>query len=55
MTLLKIFDTNLLQEQPLKPKDSLSSELKLAFDNDDFNLTTGFRSFENLQLSNNDR
>ncbi len=57
-TFLKIFDTNLLQETTsLKPKnkDSLSSEFKFIFDNNDFNLTTGVRSFENLQLSNNDR
>ena len=57
-TFLKIFDTNLIDETTsLKPqnKDSLTSELKLTLDTEDFNLTTGLQSFENLQLSNNDR
>ncbi|WP_075504254.1 LPS-assembly protein LptD [Candidatus Pelagibacter communis] len=57
-TFLKVFDSNLIDDTTsLKPqnKDSLSSEFKFTLDKEEFNLTTGFQSFENLQLSNNDR
>ncbi len=57
-TFLKIFDTNLLENTtPLKPNDTniLSSEVKFDFNHEDYNFTTGFQSYENLQLTNNDR
>ena len=57
-TFLKLFDANLLNETTsLKPENSnsLSSELKFILDHNDFDLTTGFQSFENLQVANSDR
>ena len=57
-TFLKIFDSNLIETtSSLKPKDNniLNSEFKLMLNNDNYNFTTGFRSYENLQLENNDR
>ena len=41
----------------LKPKnsDKLFSEIKLIFEKDSYNFTTGFQSYENLQLKNSDR
>ncbi len=57
-TFLKIFDSNLIETtSSLKPKDNniLNSELKLILNNENYNFTTGFQSYENLQLVNNDR
>ncbi len=57
-TFLKIFDGNLIENtNSLKPKDNnvLYSELKLSLNHDNYNLTTGLQSYENLQLNNNDR
>ena len=57
-TFLKIFDSNLLETtSSLKPKDNniLNSEFKLILNNENYNFTTGFQSYENLQLENNDR
>ena len=57
-TFLKIFDSNLVDTtSSLKPRDNntLSSEFRLILNNDNYNFTTGFQSFENLQLVNNDR
>ena len=57
-TFLKIFDSNLIETtSPLKPKDNnvLSSEIKLILNKDNYNFTTGFQSYENMQLVNNDR
>ncbi len=57
-TFLKIFDSNLIETtSSSKPKDNniLNSEFKLMLNNDNYNFTTGFRSYENLQLENNDR
>ena len=47
-TYLKVFDTNLLENE-MKPRDqnSLTSELKLSLDADDFNFTSGMQIFEN--------
>ena len=55
-TYLKVFDTNLLENE-MKPRDqnSLTSELKLSLDADDFNFTSGMQIFENLSLKNSDR
>ena len=55
-TYLKVFDTNLLENE-MKPGDqnSLTSELKLSLDADDFNFTSGMQIFENLSLENSDR
>ena len=57
-TFLKIFDTNLNENTTsLKPNNInvMSSELKLELSNENHNLTTGFQSFENLQLEKNNR
>ena len=57
-TFLKIFDTNLDENTTsLKPNDNnkLSSEVKLILKNDNFNFSTGFQSYENLQLAKSDR
>ncbi len=57
-TFLKIFDTVLIDEtKSLNPsnKDKLLSELKISLDHEDYDLTTGFQSYENLQLQNSDR
>ncbi len=55
-TYLKIFDGNLFKNK-LTPKnyDVLNSEAKLTLNNDDYNFTAGFQSFENLQLKSSDR
>ena len=55
---LKIYDANLLENTTsLKPNSSdvMKSELKLTLSNSQYNLTTGFSSYENMQKSNNDR
>ncbi len=55
-TFLKIFDTNLLENSTsLKPGSStnLKSQLKLVLNHEKYNLTTGFESFENLQIEKN--
>ena len=57
-TFLKVFDTNLLENSTsLKPgnQNEFSSELKFVLNHDEFDLTTGISSYENLQLHNNDR
>ncbi len=55
-TYLKIFDGNLFKSK-VHPEsyDVLSSEAKLVLDHDNYNFTTGFQSFENLQLVSSDR
>ena len=57
-TFLKVFDTNLLDEttslNPTNP-NSLTSEFKISLSNENNNFIAGFQSFENLQLTNNDR
>ena len=55
-TYLKIFDGNLFKSK-IHPEnyDILSSEAKLTLDHDKYNFTTGFQSFENLQLVSSDR
>ncbi len=55
-TFLKIFDTNLLENSTsLKPSNStnLKSQLKFILNNEKYNLTAGFDSFENLQAEKN--
>ena len=57
-TFLKIFDTALIDEtKSLNPsnKDKLFSEFKIYLDHENYDLTTGFQSYENLQLQNSDR
>ncbi len=60
-TYLKIFDQNIQQSsdpaKSIKPKnlDILSSQIKLTLDHENYNLTTGFESYENLQKTNSDR
>ena len=57
-TFLKVFDSNLVENSTsLKPKNqnTLSSEIKLILNSENYNLTTGLISTENLQLTNNDR
>ena len=55
-TYLKVFDGNIFKSDII-PKDNnlLESEAKLILNNDDFSLTTGFKSFENLTLLSSDR
>ena len=55
-TYLKVFDNNLINT-PLKPNDSnnLINEAILNLNNENFNFTAGFKSYENLQLKNSDR
>ena len=56
-TYLKVFDSN-LYETDLKPTDqnNLISEIKLTLNHkDNYNLTTGMKSFENLTEINSDR
>ena len=55
-TYLKIFDGNLFKNA-LTPTNYnvLNSEAKLTLNNDNYNFTTGFESFENLQLKSSDR
>ena len=55
---LKIYDANLLENTTsLKPgsSDIMKSELKLTLNNNNYNLTTGFSSYENMQKNKNDR
>ena len=57
-TFLKVFETNLLENSTsLKPENQneLSSELKFVLNHEEYDLTTGISSYENLQLDNNDR
>ena len=42
-------------EEDIKDKNNLTSGLELALDHKNFNLTTGFTVYENLQKRNNDR
>lgn len=55
-TYLKVFDTNLI-DSSIKPDnfDNLFSNIEFNFNNEDYNLTSGFSVYENLQQSNNDR
>ena len=55
---LKIYDANLLENTTsLKPSgnDVMKSELKLTLKNDQYNLTAGFSSYENMQKNKNDK
>ena len=55
-TYLKIFD-NLLSNTKLKPTNSdiLTSEIKLALNNEKYDFNIGMSSFENLQKTSSDR
>ena len=55
-TYLKVFDTNLV-DSLIKPDnfDNLFSNIEINLNHKDYNFTTGFSSYENLQQSNNDR
>ena len=55
-TYLKVFDGNLFKNK-LTPKNYnvLNSEAKLTLNNENYNFTTGFQSFEDLQLKSSDR
>ena len=54
-TYLKIFDSNI--QSILKPESNniLKSEIKILLENEDYNLESGFISFEDLQKKNSDR
>ena len=55
-TYLKVFDSNLFKNKLIPNNyDVLNSEAKLTLDNENYNFTTGFQSFENLQLKSSDR
>ena len=55
-TYLKVFNQNIL-ESKVKPKnlDTLTSRLELDLNHEDYDLTTGFVAFEDLQKSKSDR
>ena len=55
-TYLKIFDSNIYKNE-FSPTnyDVLKSEAKLILNNENYNFTTGFQSYEDLNLSNTDR
>ena len=55
-TYLKVFNANIYTDK-LKTKnlDNLTSEIILKLYNEEYSFETGFQSFENLTLSNNDR
>ena len=55
-TYLKIFDSNIYTDT-LKPENFniLKSEIILQLNSEKYNFETGFQSYENLTLSNNDR
>ena len=55
-TYLKIFNSNIYTDA-LKPKNlnTLKSEIILNLNNEDYDFETGFQSYENLTLANNDR
>ena len=55
-TYLKVFDSNLFKSKLIPSNyDLLNSEAKLILNNENYNFTTGFQSFENLQLKSSDR
>ena len=55
-TYLKIFDGNIFKNNTTPTDyDVLNSEAKLIVNNKNFNLVTGFQSFEDLKLSSSDR
>ncbi len=58
-TYLKVFENVLFFdkkiEDNLDDKNNLTSGIELALDNEDFNFTTGFTVYENLQEKKNDR
>ena len=55
-TYLKIFDSNIYKNK-ISPTnyDILKSEAQLILNNENYNFTTGFQSYEDLNLSNSDR
>ena len=55
-TYLKIFDSNIFKNKTTpKDYDVLNSEAQLILNNNNFNLVTGFQSFESLNLVSSDR
>ena len=55
-TYLKVFDSNIINTD-LKPSnfDTLTSEINLKLQNQNFELNTGFTAYENLSKQNSDR
>ena len=55
-TYLKVFDTNIVNTD-LKPDnfDTLTSDIDLNLENENFSLNTGFTAYENLSKRNSDR
>ncbi len=55
-TYLKVFDANIVNTD-LKPDnfDTLTSDIDLNLENENFSLTTGFTAYENLSKQNSDR
>ena len=55
-TYLKVFDTNIVNTE-LKPNnfDTLTSDIDLNLENENFSLTAGFTAYENLSKQNSDR
>ena len=55
-TYLNIFDANITSSE-VRPKnfDVLSNEVKLYLNNEDYDFTIGFQSFEDLSLKHSDR
>ena len=55
-TYLKVFDTNIVNSD-LKPEnfDTLTSDIDLNLENENFSLNTGLTAYENLSMGNSDR
>ncbi len=55
-TYLKIFDTNIVDTE-LKPEsfDTLTSDMELNLEHEEFNFTSGFTAYEDLSKANSDR
>ena len=55
-TYLKIFDSNIVDTE-LKPEnyDTLTSDIELNLEHEEFNFITGFTAYEDLSKSNSDR
>ncbi len=55
-TYLKVFDGNIAKTSVTpNSKEILTSEIKFFLDHEEFNFSSGFQSFENLELNSTDR
>ena len=54
-TYLKVFDTNIRSKIKPENMETLTSEIKLNFEHEDFSLITGFKAYEDLNKIHSDR